>query len=139
MVSVLVRRLCRGGFRAVGPLRSRLHVCCPITPGGDRPRKRANRLPLQSKKERVEPAIRLLHRDRWDGTLMSTGRREREQRQHLGRPSPPFAALQGHGMMTCAGGLTGASVESAIVSPWPMGYAGGMRIGNFPRTGDQPS
>src|SRR6267154_1807201 len=96
-----------------------------ITHGNCSSRKCAIHLRPQIRDDRLEPAIRLLHRDPWDGTLMSTGRREREQRQHLGRPSPPFAALQGHGMMTCAGGLTGASVESAIVSPWPMGYAGG--------------
>src|SRR5689334_17712949 len=69
---------------------------------------------------------------------MRTSRRQPNYRQHLCRPLPPFAALF-HGIITCAGGFTGANVESEMVSPAPIGYAGGIRIGSLPRTGDQPS
>src|SRR3954462_15790355 len=44
-----------------------------------------------------------------------------------------------HGMIVRAGGRGGGSVESGSTRPWPIGYAGGMRMGNLPRTGDQPS
>src|SRR5688572_25760180 len=61
-------------------------------------------------------------------------RAARQERDHCQRPGPPL-----HGMIVLAGARGGGRIESGTTRPWPMAYAGGIRIGSFPRIGAQPT
>ena len=71
----------------------------------------------------IEGRRLLLQGDRWNRLRMAAGRRcQREHCQNLGRPAPPSAAVCPHGMMTCAGGRGGGTVESEITRPKPIDW-----------------
>src|SRR5207247_1932802 len=105
------------------------HDPASLAHGDDGAREGTVDLRAQVGDDGLESSVRL--RRRGGGT----GRPASDKRNEEGGAGPHGGVAAGAG----GGGCRRGSVESGNTSPWPIGYAGGMRLGSLPRIGDRPS